>query len=262
MTNAYDIEIPSMKDKVSDTEWETRLELAALYRIGAHMGYQDVTLNHFTARVPDAPDHFLIKPTELMFEEVTASSLLCYSLEDKKIHDQPLNKSPASFNIHGTVLKARPDINCVMHLHSDHGAAVSAQEKGLRFISQDAMRFWNKISYHNYEGLVHGDGLAECDQLVRDLGENTVLMLNNHGTMVVGHSIGEAFLLNHFLERAMTIQIHALAGGGAIIQPSDDVCEEISKGWIENRPNPGIAGARDWNAIRRQMDRMFPDYRT
>ncbi|MBT7645242.1 MAG: hypothetical protein HN755_10675 [Rhodospirillales bacterium] len=262
MSNHYDIDIPSMKDAVSDAEWETRLDLAALYRAAAHAGFQDVTLNHLTARVPDAPDPFLIKPTELMFEEVTASSLLCFDLDDRPVYDQALNKSPASFNLHGTLLKARTDVNCIMHLHSDAGAAVSAQKKGFLFISQDAMRFWNKIATHTYEGLVHGEGLEECKQLIDDMGDKTVLMLHNHGTLVVGRTIGEAFLLNHFLERAMTIQIGALAGGGEIIQPSDDVCAKIAEGWIENRPNPGIAGARDWNAIRRQMDRLYPNYRT
>lgn len=262
MANDYDIDIPPMKGAVSADEWETRLELAALYRVAAHTGFQDVTLNHFTARVKNTPHHFLIKPTELMFEEVTASSLLCFTLDDEPVHEQALNKSPASFNIHGSVLKARPDVACVMHLHSDAGAAVSAQEKGFLFISQYAMRFWNRVAYHTYEGLVHGDGRDECEQLVSDLGDNTVLILRNHGTLVVGRTIGEAFLLNHYLERALSIQVGALAGGGPIIQPSDDVCAEIARGWIENRPNPGIAGARDWNAIRRQMDRLYPDYRT
>ena len=261
MRQSYHLDIPPMKDRVSPAEWEARLELAALYRAAAHMGLQDVTLNHFTARVPDDAHHFLIKPTELLFEEVTASSLLCYTLDDEKVHDQPLEKSPASFNIHGSVLKARPEVGCVMHLHSGAGAAVSAQEQGFLFISQYAMRFWNKVAYHTYEGLVHGDGVDECVRLVEDLADKTVMILHNHGTLVVGRTIGEAFLLNYYLERALKIQVDALAGGRPIIQPRDEICAEIAQGWIENRPNPGIAGARDWNAMRRQMDRLYAAYR-
>jgi ribulose-5-phosphate 4-epimerase/fuculose-1-phosphate aldolase len=256
------LEIPSMRDKVGEAEWQTREDLAALYRAAAHMGYQDVTLNHFTARLPDAPDHFLIKPEQMMFEEVTASSLLCFTLDDKPVYDQPLSKSPASFNIHGAILKARPDINCVMHLHSDAGAALSALECGLMFISQYAMRFWGKVAYHTYEGLVHGGDNNECDQLTADLGDKTVLIMHNHGTLVVGRPIGEAFLFNHYLERSCAIQMQALTSGRAIVEPDDEVCAEIARGWIENRPNPGIAGNRDWAAVRRQMDRLDFSYRT
>ena len=159
------LDVPSMKGKVSAAEWSAREDLAALYRVAAHNGWQDVTLNHFTARVPDEPNHFLIKPTEMMFEEVTASSLLCISLDDRKVYPSPFDKSPASFNIHGTILKSRPDIACTMHLHTDAGAALSALDGGLMFISQYAMRFWEKVSYHTYEGLVHGDSREECETM-------------------------------------------------------------------------------------------------
>jgi ribulose-5-phosphate 4-epimerase/fuculose-1-phosphate aldolase len=255
------LEITSMKGKVSDSEWQTREDLSALYRAAAHMGFQDVTLNHFTARLPDAPDRFLIKPTDMMFEEVTASSLLCYTLDDEKVYPSPYEKSQASFNIHGAILKARPEIGCVMHLHTDAGAALSALKCGFLFISQYAMRFWDKLAYHTYEGLVHGDENAECEHLVRDLGGKTVMVMYNHGTLVVGRTVGEAFLLNHFFERACTIQMDALASGREIVEPAPGVCAEISQGWIENRPNPGIAGTRDWDAIRRKMDRFDPSYR-
>lgn len=255
------LDIPSMKGRVSEAEWQAREDLAALYRVAAHMGYQDITLNHFTARVPDAPDRFLIKPEQMMFEEVTASSLLCFTLDDEPVYDQPLSKSPASFNIHGAVLNARPEAGCVMHLHTDAGAALSALECGLLFISQYAMRFWGKVAYHEYEGLVHGSENDECARMVRDLGASTVLIMRNHGTLVVGRTIGEAFLLNHYFERACRIQMDALNSGRPIVEPGPEVCAEIAQGWIENRPNPGVAGKRDWAAVRRQMDRLDPGYR-
>lgn len=254
------LHVPSMKDKVSAAEWACREDLAALYRVAAHMGYQDITLNHFTARVPDAPDHFLIKPEQMMFEEVTASSLLCITLDDKQVYDSPLSKSPASFNIHGIIFRARPDVQCIMHLHTDAGAALSALECGFLFISQYAMRFWGKIAYHTYEGLVHGAANDECARLVNDLGDKTALVMRNHGTLIVGHSIGEAFLLNHYMERACKIQMDALTSGRPIVEPTPEVCAEIARGWIENRANPGIAGKRDWTAVRRQMDRLDPSY--
>jgi ribulose-5-phosphate 4-epimerase/fuculose-1-phosphate aldolase len=257
MTN---LDVPSMKGKVSEAEWSTREDLAALYRVAAHMGYQDVTLNHFCARVPDAPEHFLIKPTEMMFEEVTASSLLCISLEDKVVHPSPFNKSAASFNIHGTILKRRPDLFCTMHLHTPAGAALSALDGGLMFISQYAMRFWGKVSYHLYEGLVHGDERAECEQMASNLGQNNVLIMQNHGTLVCGRTIGEAFLLNHFLERAAKIQMDALATGRKLVEPSAESCAEIAQGWAENRPNSQIVGKLDWAATRRQMNRLDPSY--
>jgi ribulose-5-phosphate 4-epimerase/fuculose-1-phosphate aldolase len=256
------LEFPSMRETVSEAEWETRLDLAALYRVAAHMGWQDMALNHFTARLPDAPDHFLIKPTDLMFEEVTASSLLCYTLGDELVHPSSYSKSPASFNIHGSILKARPDVNCVMHLHTDSGAAVSTLECGLLFISQYAMRFWGKVGYHNYQGLVHGDGLDECQQMVNDLGDKTVLIMNNHGTMVTGRSIAETFSLNHYLERACKIQMDALNAGRPIIEPSEEVVAEIAQGWPEKKPNAPLAGKRDWGGVRRQMDRLYPEYRS
>lgn len=254
------LEIPSMKSKVTPAEWQARVELAALYRVAAHDGYQDVTLNHFTARVPDAPDRFLIKPTEMMFEEVTASSLLCITLDNKTVYETPFSKSPASFNIHGSILKARPDVGCTMHLHTDDAAALSALDGGLLFLSQYAMRFWGKVSYHSYEGLVHGDEREECLRMVRSLGRNNVMIMHNHGTLVCGRTVAEAFLFNHYLERACQIQIRAMSTGRKLIEPAPDVCAEIAQGWPENRPNPGEVGERDFAAIKRQMDRLDPTY--
>lgn len=256
------LEIPSMQGKVPAAEWETRVDLAALYRVAAHDGYQDVTLNHFTARVPGFPDRFLIKPTELMFEEVTASGLLCFTLDNKAVYDSPFSKSPASFNIHGSILKARPDVGCTMHLHSNDAAALSALHGGLKFISQYAMRFWGKLSYHSYEGLVHGDEREECLRMVRSLAQNNVMIMHNHGTLVCGRTVGEAFLFNHYLERACQIQVRAMATGARLIEPDEAVCREIAQGWIENRPNPGIAGDRDFAAVKRQMERLDPSYAT
>jgi ribulose-5-phosphate 4-epimerase/fuculose-1-phosphate aldolase len=120
----------------------------------------------------------------------------------------------------------------------------------------------DKVGYHTYEGLVHGGDNNECDRLTGDLGDKTVLIMRNHGTLVVGRSIGEAFLLNHYLERASAIQMQALTSGQTIVEPTDEVCAEIAGGWIENRANPGIAGSRDWAAVRRQMDRLDPSYLT
>ncbi|CAN0482923.1 unnamed protein product, partial [Phaeothamnion confervicola] len=191
----------------------------------------------------------------------TASSLRGITDDDEYVYPSPFDKSAASFNIHGTLLKARPDINCTMHLHTNAGAALSTIEGGLKFLSQYAMRFWGKVSYHNYEGLVHGDDRAECETMAKNLGKNFVLIMVNHGTLVTGRSIGEAFLFNHYLERAAEIQMQAYASGQKLVEPGPEICSAIAQGWAENRPNSQIVGARDWEAVRRQMDRLDPGYR-
>ena len=147
-----------------------------------------------------------------------------------------------------------------MHLHTDAGAALSTLADGLMFLSQYAMRFWGKVSYHNYEGLVHGDDRAECETMVKNLGRNFVLIMVNHGTMVCGRSVGEAFLFNHYLERAASVQMQALTSGRKLVEPSPDVCAAIAQGWAENRPNSQAVGGRDWQAVRRQMDRLDASY--
>ncbi|MCZ6848862.1 MAG: class II aldolase/adducin family protein [Alphaproteobacteria bacterium] len=254
-------ETPDIRDRVSKTEWKTRVALAQLYRIAAYQGLEDLTYNHFAARVPDAPDHFLIKPTALLFSEVTASNLCCYDLDGNLVYDTEHTSSPGGFLIHASVLDARADVNATIHLHTTPGAAVSALEGGLMFISQASFRFYGNIGYHRYEGLVHRD--EECPRLVRDLADNKVCFLENHGTLVTGRSIPECYLLHHFLERACQIQIAAMSTGAKLTEPPAEDCEKLRLGWAENRSGNEneIVGDRDWAAMVRAIDRVDTSYR-
>lgn len=253
--------VPSMRDRVSAAEWETRVELAALYRVAAYLGLEDLTANHFAARVPDAPGHFLIKPTALLFSEVTASNLCCYDENRELVYETEHTSSPAGPRIHGAVLDARPEVMATIHLHTTAGAAVAATDCGLMFISQNAMRFYGKVGYHRYEGLVHKDD--EGPRLIADLADNHVLFLENHGTLVTGRSIPECFLLHYYLERACEIQIAAMSTGAKLKEPPHDECLQIAQGWAENRPAPAndLVGDRDFQAMVRKVEAMDPSFR-
>ena len=248
------VNVPSIKDRVSAVEWETRIQLAALYRIAAYLGLEDLTANHFSARVPDAPNHFLIKPTALLFSEVTASNLCCYDQNRELVYETEHTSSPAGPRIHGLVLDARVDVMATIHLHTTAGAAVSSMDCGLKFISQASMRFAGQVAYHRYDGLVHKD--EEGARLVADLGEKHVMFLENHGTLITGRSIPECFLLHHYLERACQIQVAAMASGAVLKEPAMDECMKMAQGWSENRRPPAdeLVGDRDFQAMVRKVE--------
>jgi len=254
-------DVPSMRARVTEAEWDTRVELAALYRIAACVGLEDLTANHFAARVPDAANHFLIKPTALLFSEVTASNLCCYDENRELVYETEHTSSPAGPRIHGSVLDARPDVMATIHLHTTAGAAVSAMDCGLKFISQASMRFAGQVGYHRYEGLVHQDD--EEPRLIADLGDKHVLFLENHGTLITGRSTAECFLLHHYLERACEIQVAAMSSGAALKEPPVEECRQMAQGWAENRPPPGneLVGDRDFQAMVRKVDAIDPGFR-
>jgi ribulose-5-phosphate 4-epimerase/fuculose-1-phosphate aldolase len=254
-------DVPSMRVRVSNAEWEQRVTLAALYRIMAHQGYEDLTYNHATARVPGAPDRFLIKPNALLFSEVTASNLCCYDLDGNLVYPTEHTSSPAGFLIHASVLKARPDVNATIHLHSTPGATISTIEGGFKFLAQVSTRFHDQIAYHGYEGLVHQED--ECPRLVRDLGDKRVMFMQNHGTLVTGRSVPECFLLNFFLERACEIQISAMSTGQKAYEPPPEERAILAQGWAENRTGNRneLVGDRDFAAMVRVIDKVDRSYR-
>jgi len=253
--------VPSMRERVTDAEWVARIQLAALYRIAAYMGLEDLTANHFAARVPDAPNRFLIKPTALLFSEVTASNLCCYDENRELVYETEHTSSPAGPRIHGSVLDARPKVMATIHLHTTAGAAVSAMDCGLKFISQSAMRFAGQVAYHRYEGLVHKD--EEGPRLIADLGNKHVMFLENHGTLITGRSVPECFLLHHYLERACEIQVAAMASGATLKEPPMEECLKMAQGWAENRPPPAdeLVGDRDFQAMVRKVEALDPGFR-
>ena len=246
----------SLHDSVSAEEWQVRVDLAACYRLVAHYGWDDLIFTHISARVPGPDVHFLINPYGVMFEEMTASSLVKVDLEGKIVSptDHPIN--PAGFTIHSAIHAARHDVGCVLHLHTDNGVAVSAQEDGLLPISQTALVVRDTIAYHAYEGIALD--LGERERLVRDLGDNSLMLLRNHGTLAAGANIPSAFLLMFFLERACAMQIAALSGGRKLSIPAKDVQSLVA---AQGRMGSGSAGALAWPGLLRLLDRKDPGFR-
>ena len=250
------MDIPSLKDKVSPDEWRTRVDLACAYRLIAHFGWDDLIFTHLSARVPGPDEHFLINPLGLMFDEITASSLVKVDIEGNKISPSPWLVNPAGFVIHSCVHKARHDVGAVFHTHSLAGVAVSAQADGLLPISQTALQLYLSVGYHDYEGIA----LEEDEQprLVRDLGDNKVMILRNHGILSTGKDIAECFLVHFVLEKACAIQI-AAQSGGANLYATDPAVHALVQHQARNSFAP--AAALSWAALQRRMDRLDPGYR-
>src|SRR6267378_3675237 len=216
-------EVPS---GMTDAEWNQRVNLAACYRLVALYGWDDLVFTHISARVPGADHHFLINPYGMMFEEITASSLVKVDLEGKIVMPSPYQINPAGFTIHSAVHAAREDALCVIHLHTNYGIAVSAQQDGLLPISQQALFALASLAYHDYEGLALNE--EEKPRLVADLGTRNYLILRNHGLLTVGSTVAEAFLSMFILERACKIQILAQSGGGEVISVPDPILARVS----------------------------------
>src|SRR5256884_8844261 len=200
--------------ETSEQEWQARVDLAAAYRLVAVYGWDDLIFTHLSARVPGPEHHFLLNPYGMLFEEVTASSLVKVDLDGKKVMDSPYQINPAGFTIHSAVHAAREDALCVMHLHTDYGIAVSAQKDGLLPLSQQAMFALSSLAYHDYEGLALDE--EEKPRLVNDFADTKFLILRNHGLLTIGRNAAEAFLGMFLLERACKIQILAQSGGGEL----------------------------------------------
>src|ERR1700691_2542963 len=205
----------SVRDRVTAEEWEQRVALAAAYRLVAHFHWDDLIFTHLSARVPGPDHHFLINPYGMTFDEVTASNLVKVDLAGKKVMDSPYEINPAGFTIHSAIHAAREDSNCVLHVHSINGAAVSAQKGGLLPISQQSIFVLSSLAYHDYEGVALRED--EKPRLVRDLGKKNLLMLRNHGLISVADNVPDAFLLLYTLEAACMIQVRAQAGGGELV---------------------------------------------
>jgi ribulose-5-phosphate 4-epimerase/fuculose-1-phosphate aldolase len=252
------VAIPSIREQVGAEEWAMRVDLAACYRIVAHHGWDDLVFTHISARVPGEDHHFLINPYGLMFEEVTASSLVKVDLRGVKVMESQFAVNPAGFVIHSSIHAAREDAHCVLHLHTSAGVAVSCQKDGLLPISQQSIFVQASLGYHNYEGVALND--AEKPRLVSDFGLNTFLVLRNHGLLTVGASVADAYLAMFVLQRACEIQVMAQSGGGALIpipQPILDGARAQSA-----QVTRGLGGALAWPAILRKLDRLDPSYRT
>jgi ribulose-5-phosphate 4-epimerase/fuculose-1-phosphate aldolase len=257
MSTAQEIKQLSVRDKVSEEEWKTRVDLAAAYRLVAMFHWDDLVFTHLSARVPGPDAHFLINPFGLFFEEVTASSLVKVDLDGNIVMESPYPINPAGFVIHSAVHAARSDAHCVMHTHTEYGVAVSAQKQGLLPISQQSLFPLSSVGYHDYEGLALNDD--EKPRLVADLGTNNFLILRNHGLLTVGRNVAEAFLAMYALERSCRIQILAQSGDRELIP----IATPILAGFRAQAETVtrGLGGQLIWPGLLRKLDRVDTSYR-
>lgn len=238
-------------------EWKTRVDLAALYRLVALEGWDDLIFTHISCRVPGPEHHFLLNPFGMTFGEVTASGLVKVDLAGRPVDDPAAIVNPAGFVIHGAIHMAREDACCVVHLHTVDGAALSARREGLLPLTQHAMIIGQELAYHDYEGVVLD--MDERERLVADLGDKHLMILRNHGTLAVGPNCGAAWLLIYYLERACSMQLRAAADGGDLVLPNQGVPARVraqSNAWFD-----GTGGAYAWPAFLRKLDRIDPGYR-
>jgi len=247
----------TVREQVSTEEWQTRVDLAAAYRLVALYGWDDLIFTHISARVPGAGHHFLLNPYGMMFDEVTASSLVKIDLDGKKVMESDYFINPAGFTIHSAVHAARADALCVVHLHTDYGIAVSAQKEGLLPISQQAMFPLASLAYHEYEGLALNED--EKPRLVSDLGNKSYLILRNHGLLTIGKTVADAFLSMYILESACRIQILAQSGGGELHRIADPIIDLTAKQLSAVTVGQGAELA--WPGLLRKLDRIDSSYR-
>ena len=249
----------SVKKSVTPDEWALRLDLAAAFRMVALYGWDDLIFTHLSVRVPGPEHHFLINPYNLLFEEITASSLLKIGLDGMPVMATPYIANPAGFTIHSAIHGSREDANAVMHLHTTAGQAVSAMKFGLLPYAQTSMVVAHDLAYHDYEGIA--TELAERARIVADLGNKHLMLLRNHGTLAVGATVAECFLRIYFLERACALQVQMLAAGrGSVRGPSEGILRKVAEQSSADSVQK-IARHLAWPALLRKVDRLSPSYR-
>ena len=253
--------IASLDGKVSAEEWQARVDLAAAYRLVALFKWDDLVFTHLTARIPGT-EHYLINPYGLMFDEITASSLVKIDIQGRVLQDTPFPINPAGFTIHSAVHAARHDIQAVMHTHTLNGVAVSAQKAGVLPISQQSIFVLASLGYHDYEGVALRDD--EKPRLVANLGDRTFLMLRNHGLLTVGTSIPEAWQAMYIFEATCAIQLRAQAGGTVASGDLSTVAPEIIRtaGEQSRGATRGAGASLTWPGLLRRLDRLDPGYRS
>ena len=251
--------VKSVRDQVSPEEWQTRVDLAACYRLTAMYGMTEMIANHISCRVPGTHDQFLINAYGMLYEEIDASSLIKVDVDGNTLFNaSDYGVNAAGFVIHSAIHMARPEMDCVAHTHTPAGMAVSAMECGLLPLAQTSMRFLH-IAYHDFEGIA--DNVDERERLVRDLGDHEAMILRNHGLLVVGRTVPAAFNVLFRLERACQVQIMALSCNTKLVYPPQSILEDT---YERMQPKPG-RNARNgdlaWPALLRKLDRTDPSYR-
>jgi ribulose-5-phosphate 4-epimerase/fuculose-1-phosphate aldolase len=257
MEEIMKLSVPGVEQAVSAQEWQVRVDLAALYRLVASFGWDDLVFTHLSARVPGDDEHFLINPYGLLYDEMCASNMVKVDLNGDKVMDSPFDINPAGFIVHSAVHEVRHDAMCVAHWHSRAGVAVAAQKKGLLPISQQASLSLASIAYHDYEGIAVDE--EEKQSLQRDLGDKVNLVLRNHGLLVVGETIADAFLFMYNLESACQIQIAAMAGNSELIHFDQAIIDDTGR--TIQAATKGMLGGIAWPALIRRLDKKDPSFR-
>jgi len=253
------LNIASLKDKVSAEEWQTRVDLAAAYRLVAAFKWDDLVFTHISARLPGTDDQFLINPYGLMFDEITASSLVRIDMRGNKLDKSAFPVNPAGFTIHSAVHGARHDAQCVLHVHSLNGVAVSAQKGGVLPLSQQSIFVLSSLAYHDYEGVALRDD--EKPRLVADLGDANFMMLRNHGLLTLGATVADAFLNMYLFETVCTIQVRAQAGGSELLSVDPAIIRTAQQQARQVTGGVG-GGSLAWPGLLRRLERSDPSYRT
>ena len=239
------------------TERELREDLAAAYRLIALHGMTDLIYTHLSVRIPGDGHRFLVNPYGMLFEEITASSLVVVDAEGAPVQETAWPVNPAGFVIHSALHLGRADAHCVMHTHTMAGMTVAAQKDGLLPLNQMSTEFHGRIAWHDYEGVADSDNMSERERLVQDMGDRPCMILRHHGLLTVGRTVAEAFYYMYYLEQACRIQVSCQSTGAALDIPPTQVVERAraqfstgpTKGWLP------------WQALRRKLDREQPDYR-
>lgn len=248
--------VESIRPLCSDSEWQTRVDLAALYRLFVRYGWTDLIYTHISARVPDEPNSYLINPYGPFFDEMTASSMLKVDFDGNLLDDRGIEYNQAGHMIHSAVLKARPDINFVLHTHTRAGTAVSAMKCGLLPLSQHSNIILDNIAYHEYAQVTSDDD--ECERLGRDIADKNLMIMHNHGSLSCGRTAGEAFWFLYYLEASCKIQVDVLAAGKDYIVPDESAVAELRK---YGRPQDPPRGDREWPGLLRQLDKVDSSFR-
>ena len=251
---------PTPTIAAAKSEADIRVDLAACYRLVAMHGWDDLIFTHISARIPGPEHHFLINPYGLMFEEITASSLVKIDLAGKVVGESAYPVNPAGFTIHSAVHEVREDAGCVMHLHTPDGTAVSTSKEGLLPLNQTAQLVLPDLAYHDYEGVALD--LDERPRLQRDLGEKNIMLLHNHGTLTVGRTCAEAFLRMYFLERSCTMQVRTrMLGSVEADHPTAPDVIEKNAALVRSGGLSAVAEKLVWPALLRKLDRLDPGFR-
>jgi len=257
MSTSPTLDIPSLQGQVSPEEWQLRLDLAAAYRLVALHGWSDLVFTHISARIPGPEHHFLINPYGLMFDEITASSLVKVDQDCQKLSDSPFPVNPAGFTIHSAIHAAREDAGCVLHTHTRAGVGVAAQRDGVLPISQQSTFVLASLAYHAYEGVAFRE--EEKPRLQADLGERNFLMLRNHGLLTVGRTIADAFLHMYLFESTCQIQLAAQSGGAVLTEVNPQIVQGVAHAMKVQ--TGGMGGAFVWPSLIRKLDRIDTGWR-